>query len=926
MRPLKLTLTGFGPYRNTNVIDMESLGRGGLYLITGDTGAGKTFIFDAITYALYGDMSGSGRDSRSVRSQYSADGEKTEVELVFEYRGHRYTVQRNPEYFRAKKSGEGFTKQTAGATLIKPDGSVVDGSVKVNEEIKSILGIDKGQFCSIAMIAQGEFRKVLNAGTDERQKLFRRLFNTQPYSRLSDELKELNRKNVEKYNNVMQSVNLSLAPLSCSFDDVLSAALEDMKSRADKESVPADDICALLTSLTERGASVSKALSAEAETVNDRLSVLDGKLALAANHRENTAKLREAREAVTVLDEEIRKAEEALSAANAKKPDIERLEKEAAQTEASIGLYDELDSVRAEKEALAKGLETKKNELSDARGKAEKLKEEIDGCSALLEELKHTGEDILKNDSLIEKTRTRADVLEKLLKDISDVREKDKFLKDRQNELEPLLTEADRLESEYSLMQSAYMREQAGILAGSLEDGMPCPVCGSVHHPAPAKLSTEAPSEKDLKEKKKEAEKARKRATDKAGEAQTARGILETAMNSTVETAMKETGTDDLQKAGDAAEAELAQLKETAEELRRIRKDLKEKADKAEELNRSLPQLRASYEKMTGDAKEIEEKINAETAAASAAEARFKQIGKDLAYGSREEAESAVQERKHEAERMRRDIENASRRSNEAVSHKHANDARISELEDVVKGYEPVDEKAAKEEAAAVSAEKTAVNQKQIQTASELKTAEAALKAVKAAAEELSRIRKEHEITDPLSRTANGLLQGKERITLESYVQAFYFERIIRRANRRLIMMSDGQYEFVRAGGSDDKRHLSGLGLGVLDHFSGTERPVSTLSGGESFMASLSLALGLSDEVQASAGGIRLDTMFVDEGFGSLDSETLEKAVRTLTELSEEDRLVGIISHVDSLRSRIDRQIEVTKDRDAGSRAVIKTI
>ena len=182
MRPLKLKMTGFGPYKETNVIDMESLGRGGLYLITGDTGAGKTFIFDAITYALYGDMSGSGRDSKSVRSQYSSDGEKTEVELVFEYCGHKYTLTRNPEYYRAKKSGEGFTKQTAGATLIKPDGSVVDGSSKVNEEVKSILGIDRGQFCNIAMIAQGEFRKVLNAGTDERQRLFRKLFNTQPYS------------------------------------------------------------------------------------------------------------------------------------------------------------------------------------------------------------------------------------------------------------------------------------------------------------------------------------------------------------------------------------------------------------------------------------------------------------------------------------------------------------------------------------------------------------------------------------------------------------------------------------------------------------------------------------------------------------------------------------------------------------------------
>ena len=226
MRPLKLTMTGFGPYRGTNVIDMESLGRGGLYLITGDTGAGKTFIFDAITYALYGDMSGSGRDSKSVRSQYSSDGEKTEVELIFEYRGRKYTVTRNPEYNRAKKSGEGFTKQSAGATLIKPDGSAVDGTSRVNEEIKNIMGVDKGQYCNIAMIAQGEFRKVLNAGTDERQKLFRKLFNTEPYSSLADELKDLSRKNQEEYNDCIRGINICLASVGCSFDEALSAELE----------------------------------------------------------------------------------------------------------------------------------------------------------------------------------------------------------------------------------------------------------------------------------------------------------------------------------------------------------------------------------------------------------------------------------------------------------------------------------------------------------------------------------------------------------------------------------------------------------------------------------------------------------------------------------------------------------------------------
>ncbi len=294
-----------------------------------------------------------------------------------------------------------------------------------------------------------------------------------------------------------------------------------------------------------------------------------------------------------------------------------------------------------------------------------------------------------------------------------------------------------------------------------------------------------------------------------------------------------------------------------------------------------------------------------------------------MAYDSKEEAENSRAAKAGEAKRHRDEIEKASREVNEAGSRKKINDAKIEQLEKVVKGYKPVDEDAAAEAAAAAEAEKKKLTEMRIQIASESKSAKAALKTVRDGAEELDRIRRQHEIIDSLNRTANGSLPGKERITLESYVQSFYFERIIRRANIRLRMMSDGQYEFVRSGEPGDKRHLSGLDLSVLDHYSGTERPVNTLSGGESFMASLSLALGLSDEVQASAGGIRLDTMFVDEGFGSLDSETLEKAMRMLAELSDEDKLVGIISHVDALKSRIDKQIVVTKDREAGSKATV---
>ena len=231
MRPLKLTMTGFGPYKGRTVIDMESLGKGGLYLITGDTGAGKTYIFDAITYALYGEMSGNGRDSKTVRSQYAEDDVKTEVELEFEYFGRRYKVTRNPEYIRPSKKGAGYTKQTAGASLIKPGGDVLSGPKNVNDAVKDILGIDRNQFCSIIMIAQGEFRKVITAGTDERQKLFRKLFNTLSYDKLAAMLSKMSKEVGEEYEDRMRALKILADGINCSFDETLSLEADDIKTR-----------------------------------------------------------------------------------------------------------------------------------------------------------------------------------------------------------------------------------------------------------------------------------------------------------------------------------------------------------------------------------------------------------------------------------------------------------------------------------------------------------------------------------------------------------------------------------------------------------------------------------------------------------------------------------------------------------------------
>lgn len=923
MRPLRLTITGFGPYRSANTLDMESLGRGGLYLITGDTGAGKTFIFDAITYALYGEMSGYGRDSRSVRSQYSSDGEKTEVELEFEYCGRKYKVTRNPEYNRAKKSGEGFTKQTAGATLIKPDGSVTDGASKVNEEIKSILGLDRRQFCSIAMIAQGEFRRVLNAGTDERQKLFRKLFNTQAYSRLSDELKELGKKNQEKYNDGVRSMRLCLSSVSCSFDENLSAELDEMKARSENEAVMPDEICGLLDRIIQAGTETSSSVSGKLAEADDRLTILNNTIVLARDHRKNLQNLEASVNRIPSLEKEIDAAKDILKAANENKTYIEKLENETALIEASLDAYDELDSLNAEVTEIKSNLKLKESEYSEAENKAEALKTQLEKSSARLEELSAAGEGLIKVKNEIEKKADRAESLKKLVKDIKAVAKLSAELKKQQDELEPMLSEAERLAAEHSSKLSAYMREQAGMLARSLKEGEPCPVCGSVHHPEPAELSEDAPSSEEIKKLQEDAESAREKASVKMKEAQNTSGQLNAVMTGTAESARRETGSVDLRTAEESANSEIISIQKAIEELHKEKKALEEKTAEAENLKTSIPEVRKSYEEISGNAQELDKELNEIKASLSAAEAAFRQVRKDLAYDSKTDAQKSLDEKGTEAKELREKIEKAAHDLNDAEASKKANDAAIRELEKVVSGYKPVDEDAAAEEAAALEADKRSLTDRSIQTASELKSAEAAVESVKKGAAELEKIRREHEIIDSLNRTANGTLPGKDRITLESYVQSFYFERIIRHANLRLRMMSDGQYEFVRTAESGDKRQLSGLDLSVLDHYSGTERPVNTLSGGESFMASLSLALGLSDEVQASAGGIRLDTMFVDEGFGSLDSETLEKAIRTLTELSDEDKLVGIISHVDTLKSRIDRQIVVTKDRDAGSKAAV---
>ena len=363
MRPLKLTMTGFGPYKDSTYIDLESLGKGGLYLITGDTGAGKTYIFDAITYALYGEMSGSGRDSRTVRSQYADDDVVTSVELEFEYYGRHYKVSRTPEYIRRSKRGDGFTKQAAGASLIKPGDVVVDGSTKVTEEIKDILGIDRGQFCSIVMIAQGEFRKLLNANTDERMKLFRKLFNTLSYDRLAVMLKDMNKAVDEEYENSLRDIRFLVNNISCGFDEALALEADELK---ETESTDTDRIGELLMKIADSAEARQTAIDDELKLAEEKLGEATAALALIENHKNNFRNLKNAKSRVPQLEENVRKADEALNEAKAELKSADAMRNESALLNGNLDSYDKLDEINTELEKAGKERSDKAAELEKA--------------------------------------------------------------------------------------------------------------------------------------------------------------------------------------------------------------------------------------------------------------------------------------------------------------------------------------------------------------------------------------------------------------------------------------------------------------------------------------------------------------------------------------------------------------------------------
>ena len=914
MRPIKLTVSAFGPYAGKEVLDMEQLGERGLYLITGDTGAGKSTLFDAVMFALYGVTSARKRTAGEMRSTYAEAGTETYVELVFDYGGKRYTVRRSPEYMREKLRGEGFVKNASEADLTDSSGMHLTKLTEVNSRLTEIIGLTAEQFSGIAMIAQGEFQKVLQADTKERQAIFRKLFNTENYETFSFRLKKAASDMKRECDSIKTEMETYLK--SCDTDEggTLYERLEAAKNGGASEVM----IRELFDDLEKYDSEAASHADRAADSAKERYDELNKAWGEADSLRKTADKLDGYRTDLNTLGSDKEKADKALAEERSHDKDREDLQNRITLLTNDLDSYDDLDRKRKALKELSDSYDIAEGKMKKAGDALEDIRSDHEKAAARLKEL----EDI--EDRVISFTEARAKAKERYetAKGYFDSLRKEAGLRDKAEAAAREYKEAREAEKkagdEYTRMNREMLDDRAGYLAEEvLKEGEKCPVCGSTVHPEVAKRKENAPTEEEVEAAKDEWDRLQKQLEEKSGTSREAAAVYSSAQEKTKEYIARmpeladasEGAEEEYKEQFDETEADLS----SAESDRKTRDDLKKEAER---LSTDKEKAEKEYSGARENVKVLEAKLRS-------AETAFNDEKEKLEFGSRSEAEAKISELREKLKSSQKALEEAVKKSDDIKGALSELSGKIREAEEQTKGFDRGKYDALEADlAAAAEALEEAQNNKSSME-SRMKSNSREIEAYRECEEKWNDKAGRYEQIKDLADTASGELSGKSKLMLETFVQTTYLDRILRHANRRLRRMSEMRYELVRKKSGFGKAKQSGLDLNVIDHHNGTERSVNTLSGGESFMASLSLALGLSEEIREASGGIRLDTMFVDEGFGTLSEDALSAAVKALMELSEEDRLVGIISHVDELKQRIDKKIVITQSKKGGSHAKV---
>ncbi len=911
MRPITLTMSAFGPYAGEIALEMDKLGKQGLYLITGDTGAGKTTIFDAITYALYGQASGNVREAGMLRSKYADPKTLTYVELTFTYRGKIYTVKRTPEYQRPSKRGEGLTKQKAEAELRYPDGRVLTKTKEVTGAVEEILGVTREQFSQIAMIAQGDFLKLLLAKTEERKAIFRKLFKTQKYEALQEKLRErfneLEREKKQLNQSLEQYASGILRPKGGAQKDLLSDALSV------KETLEA------LGDIIWQDEKACQSLKQEQERTEKELAAISQLIGKGEARKKTEDQLKLQR--VELEKEQDQKAEAlaAFEQEQAKIPEREKLEETIKALTEQLPAYERLRQLVQETQKQEQELEKQKK---TAERREAKISDLVKGLSQQQEELEAVKDADLRLEKA-ENSRQKAEDASGQLKNLADqlcaLEQIQEELAEAAAGYEKASHKAERLLLAYNEKNKAFLDEQAGLLAKELKQGEPCPVCGSMDHPRPAQQGEGAPTESQVNKAKKEWEKAAEQQREASAHTAAIRGRAESQEQEVMRQIQQQLGPWGLGEAGAKLEEKMAETKKRLAQLKAEKAAALSQREKKRTLETELPKTQQKLEQEKTALVNAEKTIISLTETAGSLRRKSEELSRTLEFENSDLAEAQIRQCAKNKEALEINWKRAEQTLSQHREKEAACQGSIEALEKQLEQEAPIDLEREKERQRDQQERKQKISQEIQDTISRLDRNRDILRKFQEKGKELEQVEQEWTWMKPLSETANGSLSGKEKIMIETYVQMTYFDRILARANTRFMIMSGGQYELRRREETGNHKSQSGLEMDVVDHYNGTQRSVKTLSGGESFKASLSLALGLSDEIQSSAGGIRLDTMFVDEGFGSLDEDSLQQAIRALTQLTEGNRLVGIISHVGELKEKIDTQITVKKDKFGGS-------
>ena len=869
MKPIQLVLSAFGPYVERTVIDFSALGEEGLFLIAGDTGAGKTTIFDAISFALYGEASGGKekRKSKSFHSDYVSDQTETYVELTFRHRGETWWIRRNLEYQRpAKKKKDGMettTRQAADAQMRNEDtGEEILRMDDVNRRVRELLGLTQDQFTQTVMIAQGDFLKILTASSDDRKKLFRDLFHTNLYVDLQSRLQEKNRACADEQK-ALEQVILSAEG---KIDPEAEFAEREILLSYCGQIQHTDALCALLARLIEQ----EKAAQEQARTQKKEAADQIGALIAAVTEGERVNR--------DFADWESKKARLAALTAGQGEIDAQRAALAAARR------AQQLETDEALMRRTRRDMDAQRAALSEAQAALEQAEKALPEAETRMKEAESRGGEI---HALLAQAKQMEDCLPVL----GEVERLKAALDTQKRELQRLTEASSRAQVAYTAAQNSYYLSQAGLLARELKAGQPCPVCGSTAHPCPAQITPETVTRQALEQAAQRRETAEKAQSDAA---------TRLAAN---------------QAALDEREDRLRALKIGADETRqRLAARIDAAHQAAADRQREIDAARSAYQALD----------KRKTAAQSAVDAAQKQLAaleKDLraqteafeqkraAHGFEDEASYRL------AKRTNADIERLDREIRNFDEQKRTLAAQTHELEDKLSGRQRTDLTALQNRRAAALDRQAKAENAEKAMVRKLTLHESAEREIRQANAAIQKKRGKWQIIQELYTCCAGIAAGNPRakLTFEAYVQQYYFRFVVAAANKRLTRLTDGMFTLRVMREAANRVSQSGLDLEVLDRSTGQARDVSTLSGGESFLASLALALGLSDAVQSQSGQIRMDAMFIDEGFGSLDENALRSSIDVLLELADGKRLIGIISHVQELEERIDKQIVVTK-------------